>query len=231
MMNRQMPVGVTAAAAAALAFALLQPAAPAAGAPAAPAPAPSAAPWNWPTIPGCLADPEINVSGKRDFASPICTVYEDVLKSGATDIELESARRVNAQLGGVLYPAFVPGTEVVRFTVTPAFNASFERANRLVRVSETRTGAMYGSWWTTTAQLQDGNATLDAARIRAILALTYTPSCMAASTEVRPGVRAYMGVVAPAFDEPGGSVEFWFPPDAVVAGPVVDVPGSAGCTR
>ncbi len=171
------------------------------------------------------------MSGKRDFASPICTVYEDVLKSGATDIELESARRVNAQLGGVLYPAFVPGTEVVRFTVTPAFNASFERANRLVRVSETRTGAMYGSWWTTTAQLQDGNATLDAARIRAILALTYTPSCMAASTEVRPGVRAYMGVVAPAFDEPGGSVEFWFPPDAVVAGPVVDVPGSAGCTR
>jgi hypothetical protein len=223
---------VTAAAAAALSLAFLQAAAiPASAQTVRPAAVPSAAPWSWPTIPGCLADPEINVSGKRDYASPVCAVYDDLLKSGATDIELDSARHVNAQLGGVLYPAFVPGTEVVRFTVTPAFNATFERTNRLVRVSETRTGAMYGSWWTTTAQLQDGTTSLDAARIRAILALTYTPSCMAASTEVRPGVRAYMGVVAPAFDEPGGSIEFWFPPDAVVAGSVADVPGSAGCTR
>jgi hypothetical protein len=40
-----------------------------------------------------------------------------------------------------------------------------------------------------------------------------------------------MGVVAPAFDEPGGAVEFWFPPDAVVATKVVDVPGTKGCGK
>jgi hypothetical protein len=192
---------------------------------------PSAAPWTWPKIPACLVDPEINVAGKRDYASPICEVYLDLLKSGAFEVDLESARQANAQLGGVLYPAFVPGTEVVRFTVTPDFNESFERANRLVRVSDSRAGAMYGSWWTTSAQVRNGDGLLDAARIRAILALTYSPSCLATSTEVRRGVRGYMGVVAPAFDQPGGAVEFWFPPDAVVAGPVVDVPGGSGCNR
>jgi hypothetical protein len=178
-----------------------------------------------------LVDPELNVAGKREYNSPICAVYLDLLKSGAFEIDLESARRLNAELGGVLYPAFVPGTEVVRFTVTPEFNDTFERTNHLVRVSDSRSGALYGSWWTTSAQVHDASGWLDGARIRAILALTYTPSCLAISTEVRRGVRGYMGVVAPAFDEPGGGVEFWFPPDAVVAGQVLDVPGGAGCSR
>lgn len=198
---------------------------------AAPPPSPAATPWTWPVIPGCLVDPEINVAGKRDYASPVCAVYLDLLKSGTFELDLESARQANAQLGGVLYPAFVPGTEVVRFTVTPDFNDTFERTNRLVRVSDSRSGALYGSWWTTSSQVHAGDALLDGAHIRAILALTYTPSCLATSTEVRRGVRGYMGIVAPAFDEPGGGVEFWFPPDAVVASSVADVPGGAGCAK
>jgi hypothetical protein len=39
-----------------------------------------------------------------------------------------------------------------------------------------------------------------------------------------------MGVVAPAFDEPGGAVEFWFPPDAVVVKNVTSLSTAVPCT-
>jgi hypothetical protein len=64
--------------------------------------------------------------------------------------------------------------------------------------------------------------------LRSELALTFTPSCLARSKFVQAGVRGYMGVVAPAFEQPGGGVEFWFPQNAVVADSVAAVPGGAG---
>ncbi|MFY9780382.1 MAG: hypothetical protein WAJ85_07725 [Candidatus Baltobacteraceae bacterium] len=190
-----------------------------------PKPLPS---WSWPPIPGCLADPEIKTSGTTDYDSPLCAVYERLLEGGATEIELESARRLNGELDGVLYPAFLPGTEVVRF-VTDRFDREFHGPSGLVRVSTSAVTARSGSWWTALATVSDGTRLLGAEAIRAKLALTGTPSCLAYASLVRDGVRGYMGVVAPAFDEPGGGLEFWFPPGAVVAGPVADLPGTSGC--
>ncbi|MGP6157653.1 MAG: hypothetical protein ACLPYS_09160 [Vulcanimicrobiaceae bacterium] len=195
-------------------------------APAATSPAPA---WPWPPIPGCLADPDIKTGGTTDYGSLLCAVYQQLFEGGATEIELESARRLNGELGGVLYPAFLPGTEVVHF-VTQRFDRTFHGATGLVRVSTRAVTAQSGSWWTTLATVSDGSRLMNGDAIRAKLALTDTPLCMAYAASVHDGVRAYMGVVAPAFDEPGGGLEFWFPSGAVVAGSVVNLPGASGCS-
>lgn len=186
-------------------------------------------PWPWPSIPGCLADPEIKTPGATDYASPVCAIYDELLASGETEVELVSARRLNGQMDGVLYPAFLPGTEAVRFVVTDQFSKSFTGTLRLVRVSGRSVSARSGSWWTTLSMVTENGKLMTAEQIRARLALTDTPSCIAYADSVHSGVRAYMGVVAPAFDEPGGGAEFWFPPDAVVSTTVHAIPGSAGC--
>jgi hypothetical protein len=192
-------------------------------------PAPASTPWPWPPIPGCLADPSTVTPGTADYASPVCTVYDAVLTS-ASEIELISARRANAEFDGVLYPAFLPGTEVVRFVPGAGFMASLGGGNTLVRVSRSGAGARHGSWWTTRRQISDSAGALDAPeRIRALLALTDSPTCIAYASDVARGVRAYLGVTAPAFDEPGGAVEFWFPPDAVAAPRTAPLAGNAGC--
>lgn len=198
-----------------------------------PAPAEKAAipasSWQWPAIPGCLADPGISTKGKTDFNSPICPVYELLLTSEVSDIELRSARRLNGEMDGVLYPAFLPGTEVVSFIVSKKFSDAFHDERELVRVSGRAVAARSGSWWTTLETVSEGGRLMDANAIRAKLALTDTPSCIAYADKVRTGVRAYMGVISPAFDEPGGGVEFWFPPNAVVSKKVGEIPGGAGC--
>ena len=186
-------------------------------------------PWQWPPIPGCLADPGIKTEGTTDFSSPVCALYERLLGSGVTDIELRSARRVNGEMDGVLYPAFLPGTEVVQFTVAGDFDQSFHGSTGLVRVSTRAITARSGSWWTAVSAVSDDGHLLSAGEIRSKLALTYTPSCIAYAERVRKGVRAYMGAVAPAFDERGGGIEFWFPPNSVVAGRVEDIPGGGSC--
>jgi hypothetical protein len=192
-------------------------------------PVPAATPWPWPAIPVCLADPSTQTLGALDKASPVCAVY-DALLSTATDIELLSARRANAELDGILYPAFLPGTEVVRFVPGSGFVAALGAGNQLVRVSRSAAGARYGSWWTTLRQVSDPSGALAGpAVIRALLALTDSPTCVAYASDVARGVRAYMGVVAPAFDEPGGAVEFWFPPDAVVAPRTAPLRAGGGC--
>jgi hypothetical protein len=191
-------------------------------------PVASSSSWAWPAIPGCLADPEIKTAGATDYSSPLCAVYAQLLAGGATEIELESARRLNGEMDGVLYPAFLPGTEVVRF-FTDGFERAFHGSSGLVRVSTSAVSARSGSWWTSLAAVSDGTRLLSADAIRAKLALTGTPSCIAYASLVRDGVRGYMGVVAPAFDEPGGGLEFWFPPGAVVAGTVADLAGTSGC--
>jgi len=188
-----------------------------------------AEPWRWPDIPGCLADPDTTTAGKLRYDSPICPIYDRLLASQVTDLQLRPARRLNAEMAGVLYPAFLPGTQAVTFVVTKAFNRSFRGKHRLVRVSGSVVGARSGSWWTTLDAVTVDGHTLDAAGIRARLALLATPVCLALADEVRVGVRGYMGAVAPAFDQPGGGVQFWFPPSAVVARIVENVPGSAGC--
>jgi hypothetical protein len=191
----------------------------------------SAAPntWSWPAIPGCLADPEIQTQGTTDYSSPICPLYDRLLTSGELNIELRSARRVNAEMDGVLYPAFVPGTEVVAFVTTDKFEASFTGTNGLVRVSTRSISARNGSWWTTLDTVSQGGQLLDAEAIQRKLALPSSPACIAYAEVVRPGVRAYMGVVAPAFDQRGGAVEFWFPPDAVIATKTAQIPGGTAC--
>jgi hypothetical protein len=185
--------------------------------------------WEWPVIPGCLADPEIKTNGTTDYNSPLCFDYELLLTSGVSDIELKSARRLNGEMDGVLYPAFVPGTEVVTFIVTEKFIEKFHGERELVRVSGKAITALSGSWWTTLETVSERGHLMDADAIRAKLALLDTPSCIAYADLVRTGVRAYMGVVSPAFDEPGGGIEFWFPPNAVVAKKVEGIPGRAGC--
>jgi hypothetical protein len=132
-------------------------------------------------------------------------------------------------MDGVLYPAFLPGTEVVTFIVSDAFSKSFVGANGLVRVSTRAVAARSGSWWTTLATVSNNGKLMTPDEIRAELALTDTPSCIAYADTVKSGVRGYMGVVAPAFDEPGGGAEFWFPPDAVSAKTVGDLPGGPTC--
>lgn len=189
-------------------------------------------PWPWPAIPGCLSDPGTSTGGKADYSSPICPIYDLLLSSGEVNLQFESARQLNGKMDGVLYPAFLPGTEVVTFVVTTGFIQSFKGPNGLVRVSGSAVGASKGSWWSTLSTVSDSAGhLLNAADIRSRLALLSTPSCLAYADNVSPGVLAYMGVVAPAFDEPGGAVEFWFPPDAVVATKVVDVPGTKGCGK
>jgi hypothetical protein len=193
------------------------------------APAGSPTAWPWPAIPSCLADPSTATAGRTDYASPVCSVYDALLGSAASGIEFVSARRLNAEFDGVLYPAFLPGTEVVRFVPGPGFVAALGAGNALVRVSRSAAGARYGSWWTTLAQLSDARGLLPAERLRAILALTDSPACVAYASGVAPGVRGFMGVVAPAFNEPGGAVEFWFPPDSVTAARTEPLPGTPGC--
>jgi hypothetical protein len=189
----------------------------------------SANSWQWPVIPGCLADPEISTKGKTDFNSPVCPVYELLLTSGVSDIELKSARRLNGEVDGVLYPAFLPGTEVVSFIVSKKFSETFHDERGLVRVSGKAVSARTGSWWTTLETVSEGGHLQDADAIRAKLALTDTPSCIAYADKVQTGVRAYMGVISPAFDEPGGGIEFWFPPNAVVSKKLEKIPGGTGC--
>jgi hypothetical protein len=152
-----------------------------------------------------------------------------LLQGGGDEIELTSARRVNAELDGVLYPAFLPGTEVVRFIVAKKFNDQARGPHQLVRVSLSRNGARFGSWWTTLEQISSGGQLLSADKIRSILALTYAPACIAYGDRVQEGVRAYLSVAAPAFDQRGGGVEWRFPPDAVIATTVRAVPGGPGC--
>ncbi len=185
--------------------------------------------WAWPAIPGCLSDPSISTPGSTDFSSPVCPLYDQLLTSGVTRIELVSARRLNGEMDGVLYPAFLPGTEVVTFLTEDKFNQSFHGATGLVRVSGKAVSARNGSWWTTLSTVTNNGKLLDAASIRQKLALPNEPSCLAYADNVRSGIIAYMGVVAPAFDQPGGGVEFWLPPGAVVAKKTVDLPGSSGC--
>lgn len=186
--------------------------------------------WPWPAVPGCLADPEIKTPGATDYASPVCGVYDQLLSSGELDITLVSARRLNGQMDGVLYPAFEPGTEAASFIVTEQFSKDFTGSFRLVRVSGKSISARSGSWWTTLSMVSDSSGKLMTAdEIRAKLALTDTPACIAYDDSVRRGVRGYMGVVAPSFDEPGGGAQFWFPPDAVVSTTVHAIPGSTGC--
>lgn len=186
-------------------------------------------PWPWPSIPGCLADPEIKTPGATDYTSPVCAVYDQLLGSSETDVELQSARRLNGQMDGVLYPAFLPGTEAVSFIVTDQFSKSFTGDLRLVRVSGSSVSARSGSWWTTLSMVAVNGKLMTADEIRVKLALTGTPACIAYADSVHSGVRGLMGVVAPAFDEPGGGAEFWFPPDSVVANTVHAIPGSTGC--
>jgi hypothetical protein len=186
--------------------------------------------WPWPSIPGCLADPEIKTPGATDYASPVCAVYDELISSSQIDVTLVSARRLNGQMDGVLYPAFLPGTEAVSFIVTDQFSKSFTGDLRLVRVSGRSVTARSGSWWTTLSMVTDtAGKLMTAEQIRARLALTDTPACIAYADSVHSGVRALMGVVAPAFDEPGGSAEFWLPPNAVVVTTVHAIPGSTGC--
>lgn len=185
--------------------------------------------WTWPAIPGCLADPEIQTQGTTDYNSPICPLYDRLLASGEFNIELRSARRVNAEMDGLLYPAFVPGTEVVAFVTTDKFGGSFTGTNGLVRVSTKSISARNGSWWTTLDTVSQGGQLLDAEAVQRKLALPSLPACIAYAEVVRPGVRAYMGVVAPAFDQRGGGVEFWFPPSAVIATKTAQIPGGTAC--
>ncbi|AEU36784.1 hypothetical protein AciX8_2468 [Granulicella mallensis MP5ACTX8] len=185
--------------------------------------------WTWPAIPGCLADPEIQTQGTTDYNSPICSVYDRLLASGEIDLELRSARRVNAEMDGVLYPAFVPGTEVVTFITTDKFIGSFTGTSGLVRVSGRSISARSGSWWTTLDNVSQGGQLLDAEAIQRKLALPSSPACIAYADSVRPGVRAYMGVVAPAFGQNGGGAEFWFPPSAVIATKTAQIPGGTAC--
>jgi len=195
-------------------------------------PAQSQAPqntWSWPPIPGCLADSTINTGVKPDYNSPVCKVYNKLLDSREIDVELESSLRLNAQLDGILYPAFLPGAEAVSFIVSPEFSKAFTGDYQLVRVSTSSISASSGSWWTTLATVSDNGHLMTPDEIRAKLAITDTPSCIAYEDSVKTGVRGYMGAIAPAFDEPGGGSQFWFPPGAVVATTVHSIPGSTGC--
>jgi hypothetical protein len=118
---------------------------------------------------------------------------------------------------------------VVSFVVTEKFMEKFRGERGLVRVSGSAIAARSGSWWTTLETVSEGGHLMDAEAIQKRLALIDAPACIAYAEMVRSGVRAYMGVIAPAFNMPGGGIEFWFPPNAVDAKKVGAIPGGAGC--
>ncbi len=194
-----------------------------------PVPAVLPTPWSWPTIPSCLADPGAQTPGALDFRAEVCDLYQTLRQGGGVDIGLVSAQRMNAEFQGVLYPAFLPGTEVVRFVTTEKFNDALQGAHQLVRVSTSRGGAQFGLWWTTLDQVTENGHVMNAEAIRSKLALTSTPACIVYASAVHANVLAYLGVVAPAFDRRGGGIEWWFPSGTVIATTVYSVPGGAGC--
>jgi hypothetical protein len=119
---------------------------------------------------------------------------------------------------GLSTDAFPDSAYAVRFVVTPQFNAAFSGPDALVRFASNGFAAQVGSWWTVLETVTDRSGRLeDKATIASELALpaSSVPSVEAAATEVRVGTVGYFGLVAPAFAQPGGGVQFWFPGEPV----------------
>jgi hypothetical protein len=91
----------------------------------------------------------------------VCALYASLLASPSIRIlDLQSARTANDEFAGVAYPAFLRGTAVLHFLVVGDLDSVLAGPNRLVRVSGSASGAKYGSWWTTMAQVSGDGRTL-----------------------------------------------------------------------
>jgi len=173
--------------------------------------------WQEPAAPACLAsDTAAADRSALDAAPVVCDAIRKLARAIPDDRHTLSAKEINWLIPDVQYAAFLPAALGERFAVTPLFATTFVRLDQLVRVSTSRQGAQFGSWWTTRRQVSDGHGNLmSPTAIRSILALPATPRYIAFATSVITRVHGFVGVAAPAFGESGGGLEFWFPATCV----------------
>jgi hypothetical protein len=172
-------------------------------------------------VPACFVAPpdaSLAVATAPGPAPIACTLLAKVLlASEETQLAWLPGAVLNKTLG-LSTDAFPDSAYAVRFVVTPQFNAAFSGTDALVRFASNDFSAQVGSWWTVLETVSDRSGRLeDKAAIAAELALpaSSVPSIEASASEVRVGTLGYFGLVAPAFGEPGGGVQFWFPGEPV----------------
>jgi hypothetical protein len=171
-------------------------------------------------VPPCFINPpDVQLAVARTpGTNPIaCTLLSKLLQaSDQTQLAWIPGAMLNKTLG-LTVDAFPDSAYAVRFVVTPQFNAAFAGPDTLVRFASNTFAAQVGSWWTVLETVSDPSGVVNGATIAAQLALPAAskPSFEATSSEVRVGTVGYFGVVAPAFGQPGGGVQFWFPGEPV----------------
>ena len=149
----------------------------------------------WAGVPNCFVappDPWPAVSPAPGREPIACALLSKVLlASDETQIAWIPGAALNKTLE-LSTDAFPDAAYAIRFIVTPEFNAAFGGADSLVRFGSNDFDARIGSWWT-----------------------VLVPKFEAAASAVRVGTAGYFGLVAPAFSQPGGGVQFWFPAEPV----------------
>jgi hypothetical protein len=174
-------------------------------------------------VPPCFVQPPqpavLVISPTPPPPLPTACVLLDKLiaASDVTQLAWIPGRMLNTTLG-VTTDAFPTAAYAIRFVVTPQFNTAFAGPDTLVRFANDDFSARVGSWWTVRETVADANGKLrDAAAIASVLALppASIPKMEATAMSVRPGTVGYFGLVAPAFGQPGGGVQFWFPGEPV----------------
>jgi hypothetical protein len=175
----------------------------------------------WAGVPNCFVappDPWPAVSPAPGREPIACALLSKVLlASDETQIAWIPGAALNKTLE-LSTDAFPDAAYAIRFIVTPEFNAAFGGADSLVRFGSNDFDARIGSWWTVLETVTDPAGHLkDGPSIAAELALpaTSVPKFEAAASAVRVGTAGYFGLVAPAFSQPGGGVQFWFPAEPV----------------
>jgi hypothetical protein len=174
-------------------------------------------------VPSCFVEPPqpavlvVSPTPPPPLPTACVLLAKLIAASDVTQLAWIPGRMLDTTLG-VTTDAFPAGAYAVRFVVTPQFNTAFAGPDTLVRFANDDFSARVGSWWTVLETVEDPNGTLrDPAAIASVLALppSSIPKMEATAMSVRPGTVGYFGLVAPAFGQPGGGVQFWFPGEPV----------------
>lgn len=172
-------------------------------------------------VPACFIQPPVaraTIAAPPDTNEVSCKWLSKLVQ--ASD-ETQLAWIPGAVLNRMLSPevdAFPDSAYAVRFVVTKQFNETFIDSDSLIRFAPDDFAARVGSWWTILGAVSDSLGRLnDKAIIKAKLALPASsiPNVEAVASEVRVGTIGYFGLTAPAFGQPGGAVQFWFPTEPV----------------
>lgn len=151
--------------------------------------------------------------------NPACQTLALVLKTAAApDIRWLPGQLVNAILD-LTEGGFATNTFVLEFHVTPAFSQAFITGDdELVRFADSSLSARVGTWWVPKRFVTDAAGRFKSSEeIKDVLALPAesNPTLVAYSTKIVVGTFGYVGIAAPAFNRPGGSIQFWFPAEPI----------------